>query len=201
MILLYPAVIGLLVLSRPADAKEEWHEASSENFVLMTNASPERGESLVLTLERFRATLGQVLPEMRRWTSGRTRLYGFRDRESLEPFLPPRSNPEDSRVKGYFRAGASENVIVLDLLMPDVDGFAVIEAIDQKAYPPIILVVTGADRRVVDRLDPRRVHGVVKKPFDPCEVADVVSACADIRGQGPAETQGLDWSSGLQPAE
>jgi CheY-like chemotaxis protein len=92
-------------------------------------------------------------------------------------------------------------VILLDLLMPDVDGFTVIEAIDQKAYPPIILVVTGADRRVVDRLDPRRAHGIVKKPFDPYEVADVVSACADIRGLDPVETQGLEWSGGLRPAE
>ena len=115
MRLLYLAVLGLLVLSRLAAAKDEWHEASSENFVLMTNASPERAESLVLTLERFRGALGQVLPDLRRWTSGRTRLYGFRDRASLEPFLPPHSDAEDSRVTGYFRAGSAENVIVLDL--------------------------------------------------------------------------------------
>src|SRR5262245_19406667 len=108
------AACGLVVLANFARAEEKWHEASSENFVLMTNASAERAESLVLTLERFRAALGQVLPELRRWTSSRTRLYGFRDRESLEPFLPAATSKE-SRVVGYFRAGFSDSVIVLDL--------------------------------------------------------------------------------------
>lgn len=109
-----PAVLGLTLVACLAQAEEKWHEASSENFLLVTNASPERAESLLLTLERFRAALGQVLPELRRWTSSRTRVYGFRDYDSLEPFLPP-SEPRGSRVAGYFRTGASESVIVLDL--------------------------------------------------------------------------------------
>ena len=109
-----PAVLGLTLVACLAHAEEKWHEASSENFLLVTNASPERAESILLTLERFRAALGQVLPELRRWTSSRTRVYGFRDYDSLEPFLPP-SEPRDSRVAGYFRKGTSENVIVLDL--------------------------------------------------------------------------------------
>jgi tetratricopeptide (TPR) repeat protein len=67
-----------------------------------------------MTLERFRSALGQVHPELRRWTSGRTRVYGFRDRASLEPFLPG-SAPGESRVTGYFRSGSAENVIVLNL--------------------------------------------------------------------------------------
>ncbi len=108
------AACGLVLVARLARAEEKWHEASSENFVLMTNASPERAESIVLTLERFRAALGQLLPDMRRWTSGRTRVYGFRDRDSLEPFLPP-SEPSGAKVAGYFRRTASESVIVLDL--------------------------------------------------------------------------------------
>ncbi len=111
---LYPAACGLLLLAHLSRAEEEWHEASSQNFVLMTNASPDRGESVVLALERFRSALGQVLPELRRWTSAPTRLYGFRDRASLEPFLP-RSETKSSRVTGYHRAGLSENVIVLEL--------------------------------------------------------------------------------------
>ncbi len=114
MRILFPAACGLVLVSCLAHAEEKWHEASSENFVLVTNASPERAESIVLTLERFRAALGQVLPELRRRTSRRTRIYGFRDYDSLEPFLPP-SEPRGSRVAGYFRKGSSENFIVLDL--------------------------------------------------------------------------------------
>ncbi len=108
------AACGLALVARLAPAEEKWHEVSSESFVLMTNASPERGESILLSLENFRSALGQVLPELRRWTPSSVRVYGFRDRDSLEPFLPP-SEPSGSRIAGFFRRGASENVIVLDL--------------------------------------------------------------------------------------
>jgi tetratricopeptide (TPR) repeat protein len=114
MRILLPAVLGLALAPCLARAEEKWHEASSGNFLLVTNASPERAESILLTLEKFRAALGQVLPDVRRWTSSRTRVYGFRDHDSLEPFLP-RSAPAGSKVAGYFRKGVAENVIVLDL--------------------------------------------------------------------------------------
>lgn len=80
-------------------------------------------------------------------------------------------------------------VVLLDLLMPHVDGFGVLEAMESHPpAPPIVLVVTGADRPVVEQLDARRIHGIVKKPFDPFEIADVVAACAEIRGRSPFET-------------
>jgi tetratricopeptide (TPR) repeat protein len=114
---LFSAACGLALfvcVAHAAYSEEKWHEASSANFVLVTNASPERAESILLTLERFRAALAKVLPELRRGSSIPTRLYGFRDHDSLEPFVPP-SETRQSRVTGYFRKGASENVIVLDL--------------------------------------------------------------------------------------
>jgi tetratricopeptide (TPR) repeat protein len=135
-----PAAIGLVLAVRPAPAEEKWHEASSENFVLMTNASLERAESIVLTLEQFRAALGQAIPDLRRWTSGRTRIYGFRDRESLQPFLPP-SEPSGSRVKGYFRKGAFRNVIVLDL----TGGTPAFERILFHEYVHLVLSLSERD--------------------------------------------------------
>lgn len=84
------------------------------------------------------------------------------------------------------------SVVLLDLLMPHVDGFDVLDAIDcLPGSPPIVLVVTGADRAVIDQLDARRIHGVVRKPFDPEEIALIVAACADIRGRGVFETMAL----------
>lgn len=80
------------------------------------------------------------------------------------------------------------SVVLLDLLMPHVDGFGVLDAISDEANPPIVLVVSGADRRVLDRVESRKIHGIVKKPFDPVEIADVVSACAEIRGRSAFET-------------
>ena len=83
-------------------------------------------------------------------------------------------------------------VVLLDLLMPGVDGFAVLEALGRdETQPPIVLVVTGADRSTVARLDPNRIHGVIRKPFDPQEIASVVAACTEIRSRSAFETMAL----------
>lgn len=85
----------------------------------------------------------------------------------------------------------SENryaVVLLDLLMPDVDGFHVLDAIGQGANPPVVLVVSGADRSLIDRIDARAIHGIIRKPFDPVEIADIVQACSEIRGRSAFET-------------
>lgn len=79
-------------------------------------------------------------------------------------------------------------VVLLDLLMPHVDGFEVLDALGEGANPPIVLVVSGADRRVIDQVDSNRIHGIVRKPFDPVEIADIVSACTEIRGRSAFET-------------
>jgi two-component system response regulator ResD len=71
--------------------------------------------------------------------------------------------------------------VVLLLLMPNIDGFGVIENLGSAISMPVVLVITGADRSLVRRLDPQRIHGVVNKPFDPEEIASLVVACAEIR--------------------
>ena len=79
-------------------------------------------------------------------------------------------------------------VVLLDIMMPGVDGFGVLAAIDQDTNPPVVLVVSGAGKQVLDRVDASKIHGIVRKPFDPIELADVVSACAEIRGRSSFET-------------
>lgn len=76
-------------------------------------------------------------------------------------------------------------VILLDLLMPVADGFAVLKGLedDDVNAPPVVLVLTGAERRALEELDSQRVHGVVRKPFDAEELASLVATCADIRGR------------------
>lgn len=80
------------------------------------------------------------------------------------------------------------SIVLLDLMMPNVDGFAVLDEIGNGAHPPIVLVVTGAERRVIDRVDSGKIHGIVKKPFDPLEIAEIVAACAEIRSRSALET-------------
>src|SRR5688500_11387639 len=73
------------------------------------------------------------------------------------------------------------SVVLLDILMPGVNGCGVVEAIDTTAVnAPVVLVVSGAGRAILEKLDTSRIHGVVRKPFDPQEIATVVAACADI---------------------
>jgi two-component system sensor histidine kinase/response regulator len=83
-------------------------------------------------------------------------------------------------------------VVLLDILMPGVDGFGVLDAIDTTInFSPVVLVVSGADRPVLAQLDSRRIHGVVRKPFDPHDIASVVAACAEIRGRSAFETMAV----------
>jgi DNA-binding response OmpR family regulator len=75
------------------------------------------------------------------------------------------------------------SVVLLDLLMPEMNGFDVLKEMDEDARP-VVLVVTGADPSTVAELDARIVHGIVRKPFEPLELAEVVRACAEIRSRG-----------------
>jgi CheY-like chemotaxis protein len=81
----------------------------------------------------------------------------------------------------------SENtysVVLLDLLMPKVDGFTVLDRLAGGGKPlPVVLVVTGADRGALAQLDAQRIHGIVRKPFDSEELASLVVACAEIRSR------------------
>ncbi|MEA2326470.1 MAG: hypothetical protein QOE68_1429 [Thermoanaerobaculia bacterium] len=85
------------------------------------------------------------------------------------------------------------SVIVLDLLMPMLDGFGVLKALDGPSMttPPVVLVITGAERRDVDHLDPQRIHGIVRKPFDPDELATLVVACAEVRSRNTFGTMAI----------
>lgn len=76
-------------------------------------------------------------------------------------------------------------VVLLDLLMPGVDGFALLDrmAAGDVTSPPVVLVITGADRSAIERLDAQRIHGIVRKPFDPEEIARLVVACAEIKSR------------------
>lgn len=85
------------------------------------------------------------------------------------------------------------SVVILDLLMPGTDGFGVLDGLGGPGYPPppVVLVVTAADRNTIDQLDPTRIHGVVRKPFDPVELASVVVACAEIRARAGFDTMAI----------
>ena len=78
-------------------------------------------------------------------------------------------------------------VVLVDLMMPGIDGFGLLDLMSggEVMSPPVVLVVTAADRAALERLDAQRIHGIVRKPFDPDEIARLVVACADIKSRGP----------------
>ena len=90
----------------------------------------------------------------------------------------------------------SENhyaVVLLDLMMPGIDGFSILDRIGsgEVISPPVVLVVTAADRAIVERLDAQRIHGIIRKPFDPDEIARLVVACAEIKSRSPFGTMAI----------
>lgn len=87
-------------------------------------------------------------------------------------------------------------VIVLDLIMPVIDGFAVARTLNALTPRPVVLVVTGAEHSVVESLDASAFHGIVRKPFDADDLADVVAACAEIRSRASMETMAMAMVAG-----
>lgn len=93
-------------------------------------------------------------------------------------------------------AARQYGVIVLDLVMPVIDGFVVAEKLSLLKPRPVVLVVTDSEPSLVDWLDPLAVHGIVRKPYEAEELANVVAACAEIRFRMSLETMALAIAAG-----
>jgi CheY-like chemotaxis protein len=81
------------------------------------------------------------------------------------------------------------HVLVVDLMMPVMDGYGVVEWVKHNADPrPAIIVVSAGDSAAVRRLDGSVVHSFIRKPFDVDVLSDLVAAAArikvDERGEG-----------------
>lgn len=70
-------------------------------------------------------------------------------------------------------------VLVVDLMMPQVDGYAVIDHVRSIDAPrPVIIVITAGDSAAIRRLDGAMVHSVIRKPFDIEVLSDLIAAAA-----------------------
>lgn len=70
-------------------------------------------------------------------------------------------------------------VVVLDLMMPNVDGYGLIEYIkSSNRRRPAIIVISAGDTAALRRLDGSVVHSILRKPFDIDVLGDLISAAA-----------------------
>jgi DNA-binding response OmpR family regulator len=72
------------------------------------------------------------------------------------------------------------SVVVLDLMVPGLDGFAIIDNIRLQARRPPVIVVSAVSHQALTRLDLDVVKVVISKPFDVDEFTKaVLEVCAE----------------------
>jgi CheY-like chemotaxis protein len=84
--------------------------------------------------------------------------------------------------------GGSYDLLLLDLMMPRIDGIGVIEHLTQRQQPaPCVVVMTAAVPDILKRMDRAQIAAVITKPF---ELADLLNAAetalASRGGQAPS---------------
>ena len=68
------------------------------------------------------------------------------------------------------------DIVLLDLILPPPDGFALCDILTRRPGPPVIIVMTGLTDAVrLRRIDELGVFAVLRKPLDQESVLDVVS--------------------------
>ncbi len=83
--------------------------------------------------------------------------------------------------------GFGPNLIVLDVLMPDMDGPTTLAALRQGAgtgETPVIFMTARAHKEEISRLKALGAIGVVPKPFDPMELSTTLKALWNARRDG-----------------
>jgi DNA-binding response OmpR family regulator len=85
------------------------------------------------------------------------------------------------------------SVVVLDLMMPNVDGYALIEYLKTRGgVKPAIIVVSAGESAALRQLDGSVVHSIVRKPFDIDVLGDLITAAARARDAEAQESENGD---------
>jgi DNA-binding response OmpR family regulator len=89
----------------------------------------------------------------------------------------------------------SYGVLVVDLMMPNVDGYALIGHLKGRpGQPPAVIVISAGDSASLRRLDGSMVHSIVRKPFDIDVLGDLIAAAARTMQETASEAADTDAS-------
>jgi CheY-like chemotaxis protein len=68
--------------------------------------------------------------------------------------------------------------IVLDVMMPNVDGREVVQFLLTKETPAPVIICSAASPKILQDFDPRVVKAVLRKPFDVDELLSMIISVA-----------------------
>src|SRR5438552_1114678 len=73
----------------------------------------------------------------------------------------------------------SYDAIMMDLIFHDISGMDILDGLSRERPGSLrkVVVLTGASKAILDKLDQSRVHAVLRKPFDIQDVIRLTSEC------------------------
>ena len=88
-------------------------------------------------------------------------------------------------------AGARHALVVLDLMMPRMSGYELLDHLEKQSSKPRVLILTAGQEPKVPPTD--FVIGTIHKPFDIALLLDIVAGClATTEGVGPPTSAASD---------
>lgn len=144
---LLPLTTSLLVpAARAQVAGDTWVSVRSPRYLFVGNAPAAEVRRAAARFELFAAAFSELFPALGAHAEVPTRVFVFRDYESLRPFRPlHEGSPAD--FKGYFQPGADVNHIVVPLALSDEDAQSV------HNHEAVHLLLAATARRVPDWLN------------------------------------------------
>jgi tetratricopeptide (TPR) repeat protein len=111
-LLVLPALLAAPARALPPDA-DAWLRLETDGFTLFSNAGERVARNVAADLERLRATLAQLDPDLKLSSPSPTFLFVFRDAEALAPYrLVFEGKPVD--VGGWFLSRPEANYVAID---------------------------------------------------------------------------------------
>ena len=75
------------------------------------------------------------------------------------------------------------DLLMLDLMMPRMNGFGVMTALTERAVRPVVVVLTAWVNVHMDAFPPGMVRTVIRKPFDLAEITVALKSIGDEIGR------------------